>query len=79
MMVLASNIFPDLVTDECPLGCGNCAEIYMNDQIGYRIVCRCIICNHNKKEKMTLAEVGAPETNASNSMQPLSKEGSLRE
>jgi hypothetical protein len=71
--------YPDLIVDQCPIDCENCGEIYVNDQIGHRIVCRCIRCNHNKKEKLTLAEVGAPETNVAKSMQPFSKEASLRE
>jgi len=45
------NNFTDLVTDQCPLGCGNCAEIYVNSVTGHRIVCKCNKCHHCKPSK----------------------------
>jgi hypothetical protein len=39
---------PDLVVDQCPVGCIKCGKIYVNVQTGHRIVCKCNICGHNK-------------------------------
>jgi hypothetical protein len=38
---------PDLYTNECPVGCGNCAGVYVNEATGHRIVCRCLACGHS--------------------------------
>ena len=45
----ASCFYPDLITDECPLGCDDCEEIYVNEQTGHRIICRCNKCGHKKE------------------------------
>jgi hypothetical protein len=37
----------DLIVEKCPVGCSQCASIYVNVQIGHRIVCKCIC--HNSK------------------------------
>ena len=37
----------DLIIDKCPLGCTYCHEIYLNEQTGHRIVCKCK-CNHKQ-------------------------------
>jgi hypothetical protein len=33
---------PDLIVEQCPMGCSQCAGIYVNVQTGHRIVCKCI-------------------------------------
>lgn len=53
--------YPDLIVNLCPLGCGNCAEVYVNQQSGHRIVCHCM-CNHkqySEKQKVA-ADSGQP-------------------
>jgi hypothetical protein len=42
------NDCPDLIVNQCPLGCGNCAGVYLNQQSGHRIVCYCIKCHHKQ-------------------------------
>ena len=60
-----SHILPDLIVNICPLGCdGKCAEIWINETIGHKIICNCIKCGHNNKKDKALAEVVGPETNA---------------
>jgi hypothetical protein len=45
--------YPDLVISQCPTGCENCAEVYVNEDTGHRILCKCIKCNHgNLKNKI---------------------------
>jgi hypothetical protein len=39
---------PDLFTNECPVGCGNCAGVYVNEVTGHRIVCHCRACGHTR-------------------------------
>jgi Zn ribbon nucleic-acid-binding protein len=59
------HVLPDLIVNTCPLGCDRkCAEIWINETIGHRIICDCIKCGHNNKKCKTLAEVVGPETNA---------------
>jgi hypothetical protein len=60
------HILPDLIVNTCPLGCDlKCAEIWINETIGHRIICACIKCGHNNNNNKceTLAEVGGSETN----------------
>jgi hypothetical protein len=59
----ASCLYPDLITDECPLGCDDCEEIYVNEQTGHRIICRCNKCGH-KKDCEALGSVEGPLANA---------------
>jgi hypothetical protein len=41
------NALQDLVLEVCPLGCDKkCSEVWINETIGHRIVCRCKKCNH---------------------------------
>lgn len=42
---------PDLIVNRCPLGCENCNEIYVNEQTGHRILCRCSKCHHKTDGK----------------------------
>jgi hypothetical protein len=39
---------PHLVFDQYPAGCITCGKIYVNEQIGHRIVCKCKTSGHNK-------------------------------
>jgi hypothetical protein len=65
-----SKFLPDLVVNICPLGCdGKCAEIWINEAIGHRIICDCIKCGHNNKKCETLGEIREPETNAIHNVQ----------
>jgi hypothetical protein len=48
-VIQSQNACPDLIVNECPLGCNNCAEIYINTQTGHHIICKCI-CGHSRKE-----------------------------
>jgi len=64
-----SHILPDLIVNICPLGCDRkCAEIWINETIGHKIICNCIKCGHNNKKCKALAEVMGPETNARTSL-----------
>ena len=61
MLSCDDNYYPDLLVDKCPLGCDNCAQVYVNNEIGHRIICKCLNCNHgnlkNKKIKEHQQEV----------------------
>jgi hypothetical protein len=51
--------YPHLIVNQCPLGCGNCAGVYLNQQSGHRIVCQCIKCHHKQDLKQkTGADLG---------------------
>ena len=70
------NILPDLIISTCPLGCNKkCAEVWINDSIEHRIICKCACKNHKKHR--TLVEVEGPETNAAgnDAQQPSFMEG----
>lgn len=41
------NTLPDLIVNQCPLGCKNCPGLWKNRQIGHRIVCKCD-CAHGR-------------------------------
>lgn len=46
----AVEIFPALIVNRCPLGCGTqCARIWINETIGHSINCQCL-CGHNEKQ-----------------------------
>jgi hypothetical protein len=47
-MKSASSSYPDLIVEECPVGCNNCKEVYVNQQLGHRIVCLCHKCGHRQ-------------------------------
>jgi hypothetical protein len=49
---LYSPIYPDLVLELCPFECGEkkCEEEWINEQLGNKIICRCNICDHDKKK-----------------------------
>jgi hypothetical protein len=70
-----SKLPPDLIVNICPLGCnGKCAEIWINETIGHRIICDCIKCGHNKKrylnkEMKALGSVVGPVANAIHNIQ----------
>jgi hypothetical protein len=54
----------DIILEACPLGCNReCSELWINEIIGHRIVCKCIECDHDKKEQ-ALEVVGSPRSNA---------------
>jgi hypothetical protein len=55
----------DLVLNRCPLGCRNCAEVWINETTNHRIVCKCV-CKH----KETLARTWEPQANAESSLSP---------
>jgi Zn ribbon nucleic-acid-binding protein len=59
------HILPDLIVNICPLGCdGKCAEIWINETIGHKIICNCIKCGHNNNKKyQVLASVVDPLAN----------------
>jgi hypothetical protein len=64
-----SHILPDLIVNICPLGCDRkCAEIWINETIGHKIICNCIKCGHDNKKCKALAEAVGPETNARTSL-----------
>lgn len=53
----------DIVLEVCPLGCNRrCSEIWINEIIGHRIICKCTKCDHDKKEKALQVVVGSPAT-----------------
>ena len=45
---ITSTQITDLYINECPMGCGNCAGIYVNEITGHRIVCQCRACDHTR-------------------------------
>jgi hypothetical protein len=62
----------DLILEACPLGCnGKCSEVWINEIIAHRIMCKCTKGCHNKKGKALEVVVGSPATNAAhNDVQP---------
>jgi hypothetical protein len=56
------NGLPDLIISNCPLGCNKaCEEVWINDNIGHKIVCSCIC--HYKKDA-ALVQVEGPNAKA---------------
>ncbi len=55
----------DIVLEVCPLGCnGKCSQIWINEIIGHRIVCKCTKCDHDKREKVLDVIVGSASSNS---------------
>jgi hypothetical protein len=55
----------DIILEVCPLGCNRkCSELWINEIIRHRIVCKCTNCNHDKKEKASEVVVGSASSNA---------------
>ena len=46
---------PPIIVEECIPSCEQCPSVWINEEIGHRILCRCKKCNHgiteNAKEK----------------------------
>jgi hypothetical protein len=40
---------PDLVIEECIPNCEECADIWINELVGHRIVCKCKKCQKLKE------------------------------
>ena len=60
---ILSDTIPDLIVKICPLGCDTkCAEIWINETIGHRIICKCT-CGHTKNQ-VALKLVEEPEAKA---------------
>ena len=38
----------DLVIEECIPNCEKCPSVWVNEQIGHRLVCKCKKCQHDK-------------------------------
>jgi hypothetical protein len=49
-MIEQQERIPDLVLNICPLTCNDCKRIYLNNQIGHRIICGCR-CHSLAEEK----------------------------
>jgi len=43
------SVMPDLVVNKCLFGCdnGDCPGVWINYQVGHRIVCKCTCSNHS--------------------------------
>jgi hypothetical protein len=55
----------DLILDNCSLGCnGKCSELWINEIMGHRIVCKCTKCNHDKKDRALGVVAGSASLNA---------------
>jgi hypothetical protein len=42
---------PDLYRDKCPVGCGNCAGVYINEVTRHHVACHCRACGVMLKDK----------------------------
>jgi hypothetical protein len=48
---LVNNTLPDLRISECIPNCKECPGMWINQQLGHRIVCECKTCRtHNEHE-----------------------------
>ena len=47
---LINNNFPDLGISECIPNCRDCPGMWINEQLGHRIVCECKKCRKHKDQ-----------------------------
>ncbi|PWU79353.1 MAG: hypothetical protein DLM72_17840 [Candidatus Nitrosopolaris wilkensis] len=41
----------DIVVTVCPSHCNNCVGVYINEILGFRIICKCTRCVHKNNSR----------------------------